>query len=212
MAGARGAGIALVILCGVAAMAPAARAEDPGPVAVVEKLDAALVGMLRRADELGFQGRVAEITPVVNESYDVPFMAEKSIGQRWKDLDEADRRRWIELSREFSAANYAANFDHDSGQTIRLLGEEPAANDTVIVRTRIEDPSGDPVDLGYRLHRTPAGWRIIDVYLKGTVSELALRRADYASVLEREGFAGLASTMRSRIDDLAAGRGRPGRP
>ena len=48
----------------------------------------------------------------------------------------------------------------------------------------------------------------MDVYLKGTVSELALRRSDYASALEREGFDGLLATMHRKIADLAAGRGK----
>ena len=46
------------------------------------------------------------------------------------------------------------------------------------------------------------------MYLKGTVSELALRRADFTAVLDREGFAKLESTVRARLDDLAAGRGK----
>lgn len=183
-----------------------AAAEGSGATDVVARLDAALVDVLRHADQLGYAGRVGRLAPVVSEAYDVPFMAEKSLGPRWKLLGDAERQQWIELSREFSVANYAANFDRDSGQTIDLLGEEPAANDTVVVRTRIVDPTAESVDMTYRLHRVDGGWKIIDVYLKGTVSELALRRSDYASVLEREGFPALARAMRRRIDDLAAGR------
>ncbi len=192
----------------VLALASAARAADSGPTDVVKRLNDTLVGVLRDADTLGYDGRAKRLAPVVAAAYDVAFMAEKSLGQGWKTLPEADRGLWIELSREFSVANYAANFDHDGGQTIELLGEDPGANDTTIVRTRIVDPQGEPVAMSYRLHRTAGGWKIIDVYLKGTVSELALRRADYASVLEREGFEALVATMRTRISDLAAGRTR----
>lgn len=195
-------------LLAIAPLAGRATAEGSAATEVVSRLDAALVDVLRHADQLGYAGRVERLAPVVSEAYDVPFMAEKSLGPRWKALGEAERQQWIELSREFSVANYAANFDHESGQTIELLGEEPAANDTVVVRTRIVDPKGENVDMTYRLHRAGAGWKIIDVYLKGTVSELALRRSDYASVLEREGFPGLARAMRARIDELAAGRGK----
>jgi phospholipid transport system substrate-binding protein len=195
-----GAVAGLVLAAGVGAV-------ESDAVRVVQRLNDALVGMLKDAETLGYQGRFERITPVVNESYDTPYMAEKSLGQGWKTLTDADRQRWIELSREFSAANYAANFDHWSGQSIELLGEERGDNDTTVVRTRIVDPKGDNVDMSYRLHRTPAGWQIIDVYLKGTVSELALRRADYSSVLARDGFEGLVTLMRGKLADLAAGRG-----
>ena len=185
-----------------------ASAADSEATAVIRKLNATLVGVLHDAATLGYEGRAKRLAPAVNDAYDVPFMAEKSLGQGWKKLGEADRARWIDLSREFSVANYAANFDHDAGQTIELTGEEPSTNDTVIVHTRIVDPKAEPVDMSYRLHHTDAGWRIIDVLLKGTVSQLALQRSDYTSVLERQGFDALVATMQARITDLAAGRAK----
>ena len=188
------------------------RGAESAAGAVVSRLNDALLAVLRQADTLGFDGRAARLRPAVDDAYDVPFMAEKSLGQGWKSLAESDRARWIELSREFSVANYAANFDHDAGQTIELLGEEPGASDTTVVRTRIVDPKGESVDLNYRLHQIDGRWTIIDVSLKGTVSELALRRADYTSVLQREGFEALVEIMRARIADLAAGRAKRQRP
>ena len=199
----------LLLAAGVAlALAAPAGAEDPPATRTIRRLDETLLGVLKQADRLGFQGRAERLMPVVTESYDVPFMAEKSLGQHWKALGEADRRRWIDLSLRFSVANYAANFDHDSGQTIELLGEEAAANDTAVVRTRISDPKGESVEMSYRLRAADGGWKIIDVYLKGTVSELALRRADYTAVVERDGFEGLVKTMEGKIADLAAGKAK----
>lgn len=195
------AGLALFLL------APPARSEDSQPLRVVKKLDATLLDVLRDAEKLGYQGRADRLGPAVDEAFDIPFMAAKSIGQAWKTLSDAEREEWVALSRQFSVANYAANFDRWTGQTIEILGEDPAASDTVVVRTRIVDPKGESIDMSYRLHRPEGGWRIIDVHLKGTVSELALRRADYTSVLQREGFPALAALMRSRIAALAAGNG-----
>jgi phospholipid transport system substrate-binding protein len=66
---------------------------------------------------------------------------------------------------------------------------------------------GEIVQLNYRLR--PAeddGWRIIDVLLNGTVSELALRRSEYSSLIQREGFTALMSAINKRIDDLASGK------
>ena len=135
-------------------------------------------------------------------------MAEKSLGQHWSELSDADKIRWTALSREFSIANFAANFDHWTGQTIDLVGEEPGAADTVLVKTKISDPKGEPVEMNYRLRSTDGTWRIIDIYLKGTVSELALRRADYTALVEKDGFEVLVKTMEQKVADLAAGRGK----
>lgn len=193
---------------GALLVAAAAAAAESGATAVVSRLDEALLGTLKDAQQLGYQGRRDRMAPAVDAAYDVPFMAEKSLGAHWKHLSDADRQRWIELSREFSLANYAANFDRWAGQTIDVLGEAPAPNETAIVRTRINHPQGEPIEMSYRLRRTDAGWRIIDVYLKGTVSELALRRSDYRGVLERDGFEGLVKAMQAKIADLASGKAK----
>jgi phospholipid transport system substrate-binding protein len=139
-------------------------------------------------------------------------MAEKALGTRWKSLGEADRARWIAAFRDFTVANFAANFDHYTGQTFQILGEEPAASETRLVRTRVVSPGETNVDFAYRLRDVGDRWAIVDVYLEGTVSELALRRSEYASALEHGSFDGLVTTVRGKIADLAAGRGKRKHP
>lgn len=193
-------------------LAPACAVAESAPAGVVNALDAALLDVLRNADALGYQGRFRKLSPVLNQAFDLDFMAEKSIGRHWKTLAPADRARWRDVFAQFTTATYAANFDRFTGQSFELLGEEPAANDTVMVRTRVIDPGAENIDLTYRLHEVDGRWKIIDVYLKGTVSELAMRRSDYSSVLEREGLDALIASMRERIAGLSAGKGkqRPG--
>ena len=50
-----------------------------------------------------------------------------------------------------------------------------------------------------------AGWRIVDVYLSGTVSELALRRSDYSGVLRSDGFEALQKAISVKIAEAEAG-------
>ena len=42
------------------------------------------------------------------------------------------------------------------------------------------------------------------MYLNGTVSELALRRSEYSSLIKRDGFKALLAALDERIDTLAA--------
>jgi len=182
------------------------------PGAVVERLHGALLELLRHGERLGYAGRLERIAPVIAETFDRPFMAERVVGRHWRSFTPEQRTRWTTMFADFTAANYAGNFDRFSGQRFETLGEEPAANDTRLVRTMLRDPGNEDVELIYRLQHGPDGWRIIDIQLGGTVSELALRRADFTSVLDSEGFEGLARLLRQRIDDLAAGRGKRAAP
>jgi phospholipid transport system substrate-binding protein len=182
------------------------------PAAVVHDLNATLLDVMKNAESLGYAGRRDKIAPAVERSFDVPFMAEKVIGRHWEKLSEAERTRWVALFREFLVANYAGRFNRYSGQTFEDLGEEPSGFDTVMVRTRLINPGDENVDLNYRLHQVTAGWRIVDVVLKGTVSELALRRSDYTAVIDRSGFEVLATYLREKIVALEAGKGESPTP
>ena len=170
----------------------------------VEKLHTALLEIMRNADELDYPGRFERISPVVSETFDLPFMAAKSMGRHWKKLPESDQQRWLELFTRHISANYAGQFSGFTGETFETIGEEAAIRDTRVVRTRLTRPGEEDVQLNYRLREVDGKWRIIDIYLNGTVSELALRRSEYSSVLKREGFEKLLSTIDEKVKELAS--------
>ena len=54
-------------------------------------------------------------------------------------------------------------------------------------------------------------WQIADVYLDGTISELATRRSEFASILRTGGINGLIQTLNTKADTLSASPGVIGR-
>lgn len=192
-----------IILIIATAASAAAAATDPE--AVARELNAGLLGVMKDSVELGYEGRATRLGPIVDAAFDVEFMAEKAIGREWSRLDDASKQRWVGLFRDFMVANYAGRFTGYDGESFEQLGKEDGAYDTILVKTRLLVPSQEDVDLDYRLRETPDGWRIVDIYLKGSVSELALRRSDYTAVLKRGGFEELATYLRGKIEALKTG-------
>ncbi len=179
-------------------------AVDPAATAIVERLHTVLLDVMQNADELGYAGRYERLSPVLQEVFDISFMAEKSVGRHWKKAEDTDRTELRATFERFMIANYAGRFDRYSGQHFETLGGEEATRGTVIIHTRLVD-SDEVVQLNYRLRPVEGSWRIIDVYLNGTVSELALRRSEYSSLIKREGFKALIVALDEKIADLAAG-------
>jgi len=202
----------VVVVASLLGAGTLARAADSGAAPVVSRFDDTLIEVMKDGQSLGYEGRFKRLQPAMQQAFALDYMAEKSLGQRWNDLSEADRATWRQLFGEFTVANYAANFDRFTGQRFDMLGEEASTNDTVLVKTKVISPGTEDVPLTYRLQKIGGTWKIIDVFLKGTVSELALRRSEYSSVLERDGFAALTTVLRAKIADLAAGRGKRVRP
>ena len=104
-------------------------------------------------------------------------------------------------------ANYAGQFDGFSGQHFETLGEQPAKMETVMVKSRLVNPKDDDVELNYRMRRVNDKWKIVDVYLDGIVSELALRRSEFSSIVKRESFDALIEAIDAKTAKLASGSG-----
>lgn len=200
---ARGASIGALLLL-VAGVAIAG--EPSAPVKVVETMHAGMIDVMKSAATTSFAERAAKLEPVLDTAYDLDFMGRKSLGKSFDTLSPEDQKRWLEAFHRFMVANYAGRFTSYSGQKFETVGDEPAAQDTVLVRTRLVDPGKENVDLAYRLRRQDGTWKIIDVYLKGTVSELALRRSDFTAILDRQGFAALMANLDEKIADLRDGK------
>jgi phospholipid transport system substrate-binding protein len=158
---------------------------------------------MKDAQALGFDGRYQRLAPVIEGGFDLPFMAEKAVGRHWKAASEQEQRALVETFSRFTVANFAGRFDGYSGQAFRTIGTEPSTHGTVLVRTHLDEPGEEGVALDYRLRSVDGGWRIIDIYLNGTVSELALRRSEYSALIQREGFQALLAKLAQRIDELS---------
>jgi len=179
-----------------------AEAESGAPAAMIETFHAGLLEIMKEAKVLGFQGRIDRLAPLMGETFDLDFMASKTVGRHWKKLSDEEKARWAETFARFTTANYAGRFTGYTGEEFVTLGIEDAARGTRNVLTKIVVPDGEDVQLNYRVIERDGTWKIIDVYLNGTVSELALRRSEYSSALKREGFDSLMASIEDKIADL----------
>jgi phospholipid transport system substrate-binding protein len=179
---------------------------EPEPTAAIDALHASLLDVMKNAEALGYAGREQKLRTVIPKYFDVDEMARQSLGgQQWKAASEDAKRRYLETFERFMVANYAGRFDGFSGQSFETLGEVPGPRDTVIVKSRLLDPTDKNIDLNYRMHQVGGDWKVIDVYLDGSVSELALRRSEFVSIVKRQNLDALLVALDAKIAKLAAG-------
>ncbi len=186
---------------------PAARTDaETAPSAAIDGLHAGLLDVMKNAVALGYAGREQKLRTVIPTYFDVPEMARKSLGEaQWKAASEDARQRYLATFERFMVANYAGRFDGYSGQSFKTLGEVKGPRDTMIVKSQLIDPTDKNIDLNYRMHQTGGSWKVIDVYLDGTVSELALRRSEFVSIVKRQNIDALLVALDAKIAKLAAG-------
>ncbi len=178
--------------------------EDMPPRIVVETYYAALDKVLRNAKALGFAGRYKALDPAIARSFDIPFMARVAVGHYWRKFAEDQKTSVTVRMHLLSVATYASRFKSYAGEKFEVLESATTARGDVLVRTRIVKRNGKAVKINYLLRKRGQGWRIIDVHLKGTISELARWRADFSSVLRRKGYDGLIAAIDKKITALGS--------
>lgn len=195
--------VALALAVAGAIASPVAAEDANGPRATVERFHATLLEAMKNGPSLGNAGREKLIAPAVARTLDLPFMAKAALGRHWADLDAATKEKVLVAFTRWSVASYASQFASFSGERFETVGEGDGGQGTTLVRTKIVEVNGKETPLDYRMRDTPEGWRAVDVLLDGTVSQLALYRADYSTVLERGGVDELLTSLAEKTAGLA---------
>jgi len=189
----------------LAALVPAEGAEAPAS-ALIERFHETLIGVMKKAETLGFEGRYEKLAPAVKETFNLAFMARFAAGSHWKRLSADQRGKLIEAFSALTIATYAERFDGYSGERFDILNETQFRRRTRLVKTGLVKSDGETIILNYLVGQRGGKWGVIDVHFKG-VSELAVRRSEYTSVLKRKGFGTLIAVIEKKIANLRKKRG-----
>lgn len=179
-------------------------ADVADPAAQVAKLHDALLDIMKRSQELGYQGRYAAIEPVVNETFDFPAIGRIVMGKHWARLAEPEQQGFLETFARLSVATYASRFDGYDGESFRTIGNEKQNENNALVKTELVKSNGETVSLNYQLRTDTDGkWRILNVVADG-ISDLSLKRAEYTSIMSSDGYAALMAKLNAKIAQYEA--------
>jgi phospholipid transport system substrate-binding protein len=160
-----------------------------------------LLGNMQQGRTLGESGRYARLAPAVDRTFDIPTMTRLAIGSAWGTLSPAQQQQLLGAFAHYIAATYADRFDSYSGEQLQVTGERPNGAE-VMVQTKIAKSNGETTRLDYLMRQGQGSWQISDVYLDGTISQLAVHRSEFHSILQREGVDGLVMALNRKVDLL----------
>jgi phospholipid transport system substrate-binding protein len=200
----RGLCIALSLAVGMGILAESAAASAVDPQSNVRGFYDTLLTTMKDGRTLGQSGRYARLAPVVDRLFDVPSMTRLAIGPSWATLSPAQQQQLTDAFRHYIVATYADRFDSYSGQQLQVTGERPYSAD-VMVQTKIVKSDGETTTLNYLMRQNEGSWQISDVYLDGTISQLAVQRSEFHSILRRDGIDGLVMALNRKVDLLGRG-------
>lgn len=180
---------------------------DSAQVAPVQALDDGLVTAMK-AGSAGqdFADREKALAAVVNQSYDMPVVTKNSVGFLWATLPADQQQKLTQLIGQFTATSYASQFKSFDGESFTILPQQKQLGDGYIIQTKlVPGGGGAPVELDYVVRNGSQGWRITDVLLGGTISQVALHASDFASLVSSGDASRLIAALQKKIAAIQSG-------
>ena len=177
-------------------------AGEEAAVKAIDDFHSVLIDVMKNADKLGFQGRYDKLAPVIEAKFDTPLIAQVILSRYWNELSAEQQKQFIDLFNRLSISTYASRFDSYSGESFKTTGVQELKKGRLLVQTQLIKSDDNPVKFDYMVHQKDGNWYIISVIADG-VNDVALKRAEYATIISDKGFNSLVSELETKINDLA---------
>lgn len=191
-------------LCATSALTPAQATSHTGlPADTVSALHTSLSDAMARSAALGCEGRIKFLQPAVENAFDLPFVAERTLRRSWKTLDAAQREQFISALRTSFITTYATEFAKPDSVRFATGATESLANGDALVHSSLTPKNSAAITLDYVLRAQGGHWQVVNVLADG-VSDLALRATQYEGVMKSDGFAALTTKLAAQTKTLKA--------
>ncbi len=170
-------------------------------IEVVEQLHSVLLNVMQAADSMEFSERYSILEPVITESFDTPVIAKVILSRYWKNLTDKNKEDFIHLFNQQTIATYASRFDGFNNDVFKTVKVEKLKKGRILVRTEIQSNGESPVKLDYLMRQNNEQWFIISVIADG-VNDLSLKRAEYSTIIKRNGYENLVTNIEKKITDM----------
>ena len=179
----------------------ASQAQAPGGAAAhIQTYYQELMPTIQQAGRLSVRERDKRFAPAITTFFDLATMTRLAVGPAWKSFSPAQQAAAQDAFTRFMIAEYASQINDYSGESFVVDPQTSPVSrgGGEIVKTKLLQPGGRTVNINYLVR----GGRVIDVYLNGTISDLATRRDEFASIIAAGGADGLIKKLQDRTQSL----------
>jgi len=162
-------------------------------------------------ESLNASQRRANFRDLLMDNFDLRTIGRFVLGPWWRRMEAETRATYLDRFEALLVASYAKRFADYRGESLEILGAQPAGGPDYKVRTRIRRQSGtEPIDVNWRLRQRDSGFRVIDVEIGG-VSMALTQRDEFNAVLRRGGIDALLAHLEERARSERAALAEAGR-
>ncbi len=194
---------ALLMLAAGALSAGSAWAQDEAADVFVKRMSTEVLDVIK-ADKSMRGGDIAKVVALVDTRImphvDFQRMTASAVGPGWRQATPEQQKRLQDEFKILLVRTYSGALSQISDQVIAIKPLRAGPEDKeVVVRTEVRG-SGEPIQLDYRLEKTPGqgtGWRIFNINVMG-VWLVETYKSQFAQEINAKGVDGLIESLAAR--------------
>ena len=185
---------------------PFARAADEAPDALIKRVSSEVLDVIK-TDKSVRAGDMSKVIALVDSQVmpNVNFvrMTAAAVGRNWRQATPEQKKQLQAEFKTLLIRTYSGALSQVKDQTLNIKPLRAAPTDTeVVVRTEVLG-RGEPVQLDYRMEKTPTGWKIYDLNVLG-VWLVETYRTQFAQAISAKDVDGLIASLAQRNKANAA--------
>lgn len=207
---------AALIACGAFAFAGAApAASTEAPDALVKRISLEVLDAAKNDKQIqgGDQQRILQLVEEKVLPYvDFPRMTALAAGRFWREATPEQQKQLTAEFRDLLKFTYSGALAQVRDQQIqfRPLRASPADTEVEVQSQVLQARGGEPIQLNYRLEKTPSGWKIYDVNVLGAWL-VQTYKGNFATEISKGGIDGLIKVLSERNKRLATSAAKNGK-
>ena len=200
------AAIGIVFLVGAGVGTASARSDAAGEAATfVSGIGNQVITILQQ--DLDRVERERRLTALFERAFNTKRLGRFVLGRHWKRATPDQQAAYLDLLPRYVVELYAGRFTGYSGERFEVVNQRSLGAGVSLVNSRIVPARGPALNVGFRVERVGGAPAIVDVMVEG-ISLILTKRAEFDSVVRREGIGSLINRLRrivsrSSSDQLA---------
>ncbi|KMY86545.1 putative ABC transporter, auxiliary component YrbC [Candidatus Paraburkholderia calva] len=201
--------VMFVVFCGAAQGQSAGQSADSSnPDALIKSVTQQVLDQIK-SDKQIQSGDINEITKLVNEKIlpytDFTRTTRLVMGRNWNTATPEQQKQIVEQFKMLLIRTYSGALAQVRNQTIQYKPFRASPDDTDVVVRSVVVNNGSPVELDYRLYKTPQGWRVYDINVLGAWLIQAYQQ-QFNEQIQQHGVNGLVQFLTQRNQQLVNGK------
>ncbi|QGZ55724.1 MlaC/ttg2D family ABC transporter substrate-binding protein [Paraburkholderia acidiphila] len=182
--------------------------DTSNPDAMIQTVTQQVMSQIK-GDKSIQSGDISKITQLVNDKIlpytDFRRTTQLAMGRNWRTATPEQQQQVIEQFKTLLIRTYSGALAQVRDQQIQYKPFRANPDDTdVVVRSTVMN-GGQPIELDYRLYKTPQGWRVYDINVLGAWLIQAYQQ-QFQEKIQQGGVDGLIQFLTQRNQQLASGK------